>query len=76
MPDAMGEVQEANEQHIAQALRRHAERAVPAGRQTCANEDCGGPIGDTRRAFGAQLCLPCQKAEESRVSHFATWSRR
>jgi RNA polymerase-binding transcription factor DksA len=76
MPDAMDVVQEANEQHAARALQLHAGRVVPVGRSVCAIEECGGTIGDARRVLGAQLCLPCKKAEEARVSHFTNWGRR
>jgi RNA polymerase-binding transcription factor DksA len=76
MPDAMDHVQSFNDEHTADALSRHASRPRLVGRTHCANLDCGEPIGDARTALGAQLCLPCQKAEESRNAHQQVWRQR
>jgi RNA polymerase-binding transcription factor DksA len=76
MPDAMDHVQSFNDDHTADALARHADRPRLKGRSHCANIECGEPIGDARQALGAQLCLPCQKAEESRHTHIARWRQR
>ena len=38
--------------------------------------DCGADIAPVRTALGAQLCLDCQSAEESRAAHFKAWGRR
>lgn len=76
MPDAMDAVQSFNDAHAEDALKRHAGRPQLKGRSHCANVDCGEPIGDARQALGAQLCLPCQQAEEARDAHLAVWRRR
>lgn len=76
MPDAMDHVQELNEAHTADALKRHAARVLPEGRATCAHADCGEPISDARRRLGAQLCMECQRGEEAASAHLRTWSRR
>lgn len=76
MPDLMDGAQDYNEAHNADALQRHAARPRLVGRTHCANMECGEPIGDGRRALGAQLCLPCQEAEEASAVHLAHWRRR
>jgi RNA polymerase-binding transcription factor DksA len=76
MPDAMDAVQSFNDEHTEDSLRRHADRPRLKGRSHCANVDCGEPIGDARQALGAQLCLPCQHAEESKAAHVARWRQR
>jgi RNA polymerase-binding transcription factor DksA len=76
MPDAMDHVQSFNDAHTADALQRHASRPRPEGRAHCANLECGQPIGDARRALGAQLCLPCQHAEEAKTAHLNRWRHR
>ena len=73
MSDSMDKVQAFAEDHAQDAIRRHADRARPAGRETCENADCGEPISELRRANGAQLCLECQSAEEAQAAHFRTW---
>lgn len=76
MPDAMDRMQAFNEDHTADALKRHAARKVAAGRMHCVVSDCGEPISDARRDMGAQLCLACQKEEEARDAHLSRWARR
>jgi RNA polymerase-binding transcription factor DksA len=76
MPDAMDRVQQHNDDHAEDALRRHAARPRPPGRTHCANLDCGEPIGDARRALGAQLCILCQQAEEASAVHLNRWRQR
>jgi hypothetical protein len=75
-PDAMDHVQQHNDDHVADALSAHARRARFAGRSSCANLDCGDAIAPERTALGAQLCLPCQKAEEGQAVHMRRWSQR
>lgn len=76
MPDAMDAVQQFAADATDDALRRHQARPVVAGRTTCANLDCGEPIGPARTALGAQLCMECQREHEARSAHFRTWGRR
>lgn len=76
MPDAMDALQQHNDDRVADALSAHARRPKPEGRDFCANLDCGEPITPQRRALGAQLCLPCQKAEEGQAAHLNAWRRR
>lgn len=76
MPDAMERVQQFAADHAADSLARHADRAKPPGRHTCANLDCGEPISDTRRGLGAQLCMDCAQAEEAAAVHQRTWRGR
>lgn len=76
MADAMDRLQQFNDDHTGDALRRHADRPKPAGRVTCANLDCGDAIAPARTALGAQLCLPCQREDEAQAAHFAKWRQR
>ena len=76
MTDAMDQVQAFNDANTEDALKRHADRVRAAGRETCANLDCGEPISDFRRQHGAQLCLECQKGEEAQAAHFRAWGQR
>jgi RNA polymerase-binding transcription factor DksA len=76
MPDAMDQLQAFNDDHTADALRRHADRVVAVGRSHCAIADCREPISDARRDLGAQLCLACQHEAEARSAHFSQWMRR
>lgn len=76
MADEMDRVQQHVEDCAADALAAHAMRQQQAGRASCANLECGEPIAPVRTALGAQLCLPCQVAEEAQAAHFRTWGRR
>ena len=76
MPDFMDHIQQHAEDVTADALAAHALRQRPAGRETCANLDCGADIAPVRTALGAQLCMDCQSAEESQDAHFKAWGRR
>lgn len=76
MPDAMDQVQELNDAHVAAALERHAARPLREGRATCIHADCGAPISDARRRLGAQRCMDCQRAEEAAGVHHRVWSAR
>ncbi len=76
MADAMDAVQQQALDAAEDALLRHQARAVPPGRTTCANLDCGEPIHAARTALGAQLCLECQHEQDARDAHFRTWRRR
>jgi RNA polymerase-binding transcription factor DksA len=76
MPDAMDHVQELNEAHVEDALKRHSARPVVEGRATCANAECGEPISDARRRLGAQLCMECQRGVEAAGAHRRVWSGR
>lgn len=76
MPDAMDRLQDFNDEHLADSLARHAARPVRVGRTTCANLDCGEPIGTHRTAQGAQLCDECEVDDRKRQAHFAVWARR
>lgn len=76
MPDAMDKLQTFNDEHTADAIRRHAERKQPVGRTHCANVDCREPIFDARRLLGAQLCMECQREEDARNAHLARWKQR
>lgn len=65
MTDWIDRAQELQLRAIEDALA--ARTAAPAaGRETCANLDCGEPISPQRQALGARLCLDCQRAEEHR----------
>ena len=76
MPDAMDQVQAFNDDHTADALKRHAEREVAVGLTHCAVMDCREPIVDARRLMGAQLCLACQQEDEAQRAHFNRWKHR
>ena len=76
MPDQMDHAQDFNDLHTADALQAHARRPRSAGRTHCANLDCGDAIAPERQALGAQLCLPCQKAEEGQAVHMQRWRQR
>jgi len=52
----------------ARAIDAHAAgQTVRRGRDMCADQDCGEPISERRKALGAQLCLACQHAVEQRA---------
>jgi len=74
--DAMDALQQFNDDRVADALSAHAQRPRPAGRTHCANLDCREAIAPERQRLGAQLCLPCQKAEEGQAVHLNAWRRR
>lgn len=76
MPDQMDQLQDFNDQRTADALQAHAARPRAKGRTNCANLDCGESITPARTALGAQLCLPCQKAEEGAGVHVQRWRQR
>jgi RNA polymerase-binding transcription factor DksA len=76
MADQVDDAQVINDLHLEAALRKHSARPRAAGRNMCANLDCGEPISDYRRQGGAQLCVACQHAEEQQARHFATWRGR
>lgn len=76
MPDFMDHIQQHAEDVTADALAAHALRQRPAGRETCANLDCGADIAPVRTALGAQLCMDCQTGEEAAQVHLKTWGRR
>lgn len=76
MPDAMDAVQQLAADHVDDALKRHQARSIMTGRSTCANLDCGEPIGRERTILGAQLCMECQREHDGRAAHFRTWGRR
>ena len=76
MPDAMDKMQTFNDDHTADALKRHADRPKTEGRTHCAVLDCREPIFDARRLLGAQLCLSCQQEEEARSAHINRWRQR
>lgn len=75
MPDAMDRLQQFNDDQAEDALRRHADRARPAGRTHCAVADCREPIVPERTALGAQLCMECQHEEDARNAHVRGWKR-
>ena len=76
MPDEMDRVQQHAEAVTRDALAAHALRPQQAGRETCANLDCGADIAPVRTALGAQLCMDCQMGEEAAQAHLKTWGRR
>lgn len=77
MPDAMDRLQEFNDHHVADALKRHqASTPRRPGRTTCERLDCGEPIHAARTAQGAQLCAECDEEVRKRDAHFALWRRR
>ena len=76
MPDFMDHIQQQADEAAADALAAHALRQRPAGRETCANLDCGADIAPVRTALGAQLCIDCQTGEEAAQAHLKTWGRR
>lgn len=65
MPDAMDAVQAFAQDSVDDALRNRARRPAHTGRTHCANLDCGEAISALRQQCGAQLCLECQRAEET-----------
>lgn len=76
MPDMMDRVQQHAEDVANDALAAHALQRRLQGRDTCANLDCDAAIAPVRTALGAQLCIDCQRAEESQDAHFKAWGRR
>lgn len=76
MPDAMDQVQDFNDAHVADSLKRHASRPREIGRTQCERLDCREPIAAVRTVLGAQLCEECQEEEDKRNIHFATWRQR
>lgn len=75
-PDAMDHLQQLNDDHTSDALKRHADRVRAVGRTHCANLDCAEPITSARTAIGAQLCLPCQHEADAQDAHLNRWRRR
>lgn len=67
MPDAIDRLQEQEAEFHQRALSAHAAQLPRRGRDMCADEDCGEPISERRKALGAQLCLACQHAAEQRA---------
>lgn len=73
MPDAMDHLQAANDDHVADALKRHAAQRSQArpGLTHCEMLDCGEPIEPKRTACGARLCEDCQRDEDIRAGQYA-----
>ena len=71
MSDAMDGCQAFNDDHVADALKRHAERPRPIGLTSCEVADCREPIAPERTRLGARLCEECQQDEDLRARHFA-----
>lgn len=69
--DTIDEAQRRQQEEIEQALS--ARRPAKAGRECCANQDCGEPIAPFRQQLGAQLCLDCQRAAEREAQ---SWARK
>lgn len=77
MPDAMDRIQEFNDDHVADSLKRHqSQRPARAGLSCCETLDCREPIREQRTAQGARLCDDCQQEHDKRNVHFAAWARR
>jgi RNA polymerase-binding transcription factor DksA len=73
----MDRIQEFNDDHVADSLKRHqAQRPPRSGLTHCETLDCREPIGVERTAQGARLCDDCQEEHDKRSSHFAAWARR
>lgn len=64
MSDAMDRLQQFNDDHVADALKRHAARPRVVGLTHCEVADCREPIAAERTRLGARLCLECQRDEE------------
>lgn len=76
MPDAMDRLQDFNDDHVSDALKRHQQRPRQEGRANCANLECGDAINPQQQAMGAQLCVVCQRAEEAVSTHLRVWRGR
>lgn len=76
MSDAMDQCQQFNEDAVADALRRHAQRPRTQGLAFCEVADCREPIAQERTVLGARLCLECQEEHDKREAHLARWRRR
>lgn len=73
MPDAMDHLQAANDDHVADALKRHASQARERkpGLTHCETVDCREPIEPARTRLGARLCEDCQREEDIRAHQYA-----
>lgn len=73
MSDAMDRCQQFNEDHVGDALKRHAQaRSDRAdGLTECEMLDCGEPIAPQRTRLGARLCEECQADADLRASRYA-----
>ena len=71
MADAMDRCQDFNDDHVADALKRHAARPRPAGLAYCEVLDCREPIAAERTRLGARLCEECQQDEDLRARQYA-----
>lgn len=77
MPDAMDRCQTFNDDHVADALKRHRqEQPGRPGLAHCERQDCREPIHEARTRLGARLCDECQVEEDKRNAHFSVWRHR
>ena len=72
MPDAMGQVQQAAVDNVADALARHRANAPTRrpGLTHCETLDCREPIEPQRTALGARLCEDCQREADIRARQY------
>lgn len=77
MPDNMDRLQDFNEDHVQDSLRRHrAQRTAVIGRGHCERLDCGEEIRPERTAQGAQRCDECEDEHQRRNAQLAPWARQ
>lgn len=73
MSDTMDRCQQFNEDHLGDALKRHASsrRERPEGLEFCEMLDCREPIAPARTRLGARLCEECQADADLRARQYA-----
>lgn len=78
MPDAIDQIQDMTDRHLANAVRTHARAQASRrpGLTHCEQDDCRLPIAALRQEMGARLCIECATADEARNAHQAAWRHR
>jgi len=77
MPDAMDRLQNFNDDHVADSLKRHTtQHTRRPGLTQCERLDCREAISPERTAQGAQRCDECEEEHQLRNSQLAPWARR